>query len=162
MISCRPLLFPFLFQQKSISHNSTKSCRFKHYDHFSPAVHPTCQAVVGSRVIQLFDLKTSCMHRRGYKLYQSPNRCSGRHPVMSALFKWAHIGSIHSARVGGKPWHCMPNVLMIQCWWLSGRSNNKLELPLVVRTCQLLSGCCVFLWIVSHIACVWHEDRHVT
>lgn len=64
--------------------------------------------------------------------------------------------------VGGKPWHCVPNVLMIQCWWLCGRSNNKLGLRRVVRTGQLLSGCCFFLWLVSHILCAWHEDRHVT
>lgn len=30
------------------------------------------------------------------------------------------------------PGNCAPNVLMIQCWWLSEGSNNKLELLRVV------------------------------
>lgn len=31
-------------------------------------------------------------------------RGGGRLPVTSGLFKWIHIGSIRSERVGGKPW----------------------------------------------------------
>lgn len=34
--------------------------------------------------------------------------------------------------------------------------------PCSKPTCQLSSGCCVFLGIVSHIPYVWREESHVT